>query len=93
MLAPERFDSLFGLPHFTEGERQIHFDMSPEERDAIDAARTIAAGVHLVPHLGYFKAKAQFFITSFDHVRPDVNPILTRYFPGRFKAQLRTIWP
>ena len=35
-------------------ERQIHFDLSPEERETIDAARTIAAGVHLVVQLGYF---------------------------------------
>ena len=27
------------MPHFTEGERHIHFDLSPEERAAIDAAR------------------------------------------------------
>lgn len=64
------------MPHFTEGERHIHFDLSPEERAAIDAARTITAGVHLVLQLGYFKAKAQFFIVSLDYVRPDINHIL-----------------
>lgn len=62
ILATEEIDSLFGLPHFTEGERQIHFDMSPEERETIDVARTVTAGVYLVLQLGYFKAKAQFSI-------------------------------
>ena len=83
ILSTEEVDSLYGLPHFTEGERQIHFDLSPEERETIDVTRTITAGVHLVLQLGYFKAKAQFFVVSLDHVRPDIDHILTRYFPGR----------
>ena len=79
------------MPHFTEGERHIHFDLSPEERAAIDAARTITAGVHLVLQLGYFKAKAQFFIVSLDYVRPDINHILTRYYPGRLMAEVGSL--
>jgi hypothetical protein len=62
ILSTEEVDSLYGLPHFNEGERQIHFDLSPKEQETIDAARTITAGVHLVLQLGYFKAKAQFFV-------------------------------
>ena len=89
ILSTEEVDSLYGLPHFTEGERQIHFDLSPEERETIDAARTITAGVHLVLQLGYFKAKAQFFVVSLDHVRPDIDHILTRYFPGRADSNLK----
>jgi hypothetical protein len=91
ILSTEEVDSLYGLPHFTEGERQIHFDLSPEERETIDAARTITAGVHLVLQLGYFKAKAQFFVVSLDHVRPDIDHILTRYFPGRLMAEVRSL--
>ena len=88
ILCTEEIDSLFGMPHFTEGERHIHFDLSPEERETIDAARTITAGVHLVLQLGYFKAKAQFFAVSLDHVRPDINHILTRYYPGRLMNEV-----
>lgn len=55
ILCTEEIDSLFGMPHFTEGERQIHFELSPEARATIDAARTITAGVHLVLQLGYFR--------------------------------------
>ena len=88
ILSTEEVDSLYGLPHFTEGERQIHFDLSPEEQETIDAARTITAGVHLVSQLGYFKAKAQFFVVSLDHVRPDIDHILTRYFPGRLMVEV-----
>ena len=68
ILSTEEVDSLYGMPHFTEGERQIHFDLSPEERQTIDAARTITAVVHLVLQLGYFKAKAQFFVVSLDPI-------------------------
>ena len=88
ILCTEEIDSLFSMPHFTEVERQIYFELSPEERPTIDAARTITAGVHLVLQLGYFKAKAQFFVVSLDHVRPDINHILTRYFPGRLMSEV-----
>lgn len=47
------------------------------------------SGVHLVLQLGYFKAKAQFFVVSLDHVRPDIDHILTRYFPGRADSNLK----
>jgi hypothetical protein len=88
ILSTEEVDSLYGLPHFNEGERQIHFDLSPKEQETIDAARTITAGVHLVLQLGYFKAKAQFFVFGLDHVRPDIAHILARYFPGRLMAEV-----
>jgi len=91
ILCTEEIDSLFGMPHFIEGERHIHFDLSPEERETIDAARTITAGVHLVLQLGYFKAKAQFFAVSLDHVRPDINHILTRYYPGRLMTEVGSL--
>ena len=88
ILSTEEIDSLFSLPYFTEGERHIRFELSPEERESIDAARTITAGVHLVLQLGYFKAKAQFFVVSIDHIRPDINHILTRYYPGRLMSEV-----
>jgi hypothetical protein len=91
ILSTEEVDSLYGLPHFNEGERQIHFDLSPKEQETIDAARTITAGVHLVLQLGYFKAKAQFFVFGLDHVRPDIAHILARYFPGRLMAEVGTL--
>jgi len=80
----EETDSLFGLPHFTEGERHIHFDLSPEEQKTVDATRTITASVHLVLQLGYFKAMAQFYVVNLDYVQPEVHHILARHFPGRF---------
>lgn len=88
ILSTEEVDSLYGLPHFTEGDRQSHFDLSPEERETIDTARTITAAVHLVLQLGYFKAKAQFFVVSLDHARPDIDHIVKRYFPGRLMADV-----
>ena len=90
ILSTEEVDSLYGLPHFTEGERQIHFDLSPEEHETIDTSRTITAGVHLVLQLGYFKAKAQFFVVSLDHARPDIDHIVKRYFPGRLMSELKS---
>lgn len=55
ILNREEIESLFGFPSFTEDERQIHFDLSPVEAEAISAVRTITAAVHLTLQLGYFK--------------------------------------
>jgi hypothetical protein len=91
ILSTEEIDSLFGLPHFTESERHIHFDLSPQEQETVDAARTITAGVHLMLQLGYFKARAQFFVVSLDYARPDMDHILTRYYPGRSMAEVGSL--
>lgn len=88
ILSTDEVDSLYGLPHFTEGDRQSRFDLSTEERQAIDAARTITTSVHLILQLGYFKAKAQFFVVSLDHARSDIDHILRRYFPGRLMSEV-----
>ena len=91
ILSTEEIDSLYSLSHFTESERQNYFDLNPEERATINATRTITEGVHLLLQLGYFKAKAQFFVVSLEYVRADINHILTRYYPGRTMAEVGSL--
>ena len=83
LLNNEEIESLFGLPNFTENERQIHFALSPVENEAISAARTITTAVYLTLQMGYFKAKSQFYVCDRDTVGADLQHILGRHFPDR----------
>ena len=62
ILNTDEIEAIFGLPQFTEDERQVHFALSPIESEVVNAARTITAAVHLTLQIGYFKAKSQFYV-------------------------------
>lgn len=82
ILSAQEIDELYGLPRFTEDDRQLYFDFSTPEKIAIEA-RTFSVGVYLALELGYFKAKRQFFPFEQDEVLGDLQHIVERYFPGR----------
>ncbi|WP_175108303.1 DUF4158 domain-containing protein [Pararobbsia alpina] len=78
---------MYGLPRFTDEDRQTCFDLSEPERHAVHS-RTTSVAVHLTLQLGYFKAKRQFFDYDQDAVRDDLLHILGRHFPGRNPAAI-----
>jgi hypothetical protein len=81
ILTAQEIEELYGLPRFTEEERQLYFDLSPGERAAVDAVQTAAVAVHLALQLGYFKASRRFFVYTRDAVLSDLEHIRRRYFP------------
>lgn len=81
ILTAQEIKALYGLPRFTEEERQLSFDLSPRERAAVDAVPTAAVAVHLTLQLGYFKASRRFFVYKREAVLPDLDHIHRRYFP------------
>ncbi len=83
ILNGDEIEAIFGLPRFTEDERQMHFALNPSESEAVSAARTITAAAHLTLQIGYFKAKSQFYVFDLDSVGADLAHILGRHFPGR----------
>lgn len=89
ILTGEEIDDLYGLPHFTDDERSLYFDLSATEHAAA-AARRGTTGVYLVLQLGYFKAKRQFFDVEPEAVREDVNHILARHFPDIARKAIRS---
>ncbi len=89
ILTTQEIDDLFGLPRFTEEDRQVYFDLSPAEHNLVDSVFTISVAVHLVLQLGYFKAKRQFYAYSVDEVTEDVEHILRRHFPVRDIAEIK----
>jgi hypothetical protein len=60
IVTQHEIDELYGLPRFTDEDRQAYFHLSESKRRAIHS-RTASVAVHLTLQLGYFKAKRQFF--------------------------------
>ena len=89
ILSAKEVDDLYGLPHFTEDERHLYFDLSTAEREVVAAVRTVSVAVHLTLQLGYFKAKRQFFSYQQDAVIEDLNYILKQNFPGQRLASIK----
>ncbi len=90
ILTAREVDDLYGLPRFTEDDRDLYFDLSPAERELVDCVFTISVAVHLVLQLGYFKAKRQFFVFALDAVTEDAVHILRRYFPARDMVEIKS---
>lgn len=80
ILSTEEIAALYDLPKLDADERQLYFDLSPAEQNAVDAVHTKAAAIHLVLQLGYFKAKRRLFIVDPTDVAEDVGYIAQRYF-------------
>lgn len=82
ILSAQDIDELYGLPKFTEADRQLYFDFSSPEKMVVEA-RTFSVGIYLALELGYFKAKRQFFNFDQDEVLADLRHLVERYFLGR----------
>src|SRR6266550_531447 len=81
ILTPKELQALYGLPQFTDEERNGYFTLDPREKQALQAYRTFTAKTYFILQLGYFKAKKQFFIFDLQTVADDVAYTLHRHFP------------
>jgi hypothetical protein len=91
ILTQREIDDLYGLPLFTEEDRQLYFDLSAAEEVRVRAMHTASARAHFVLQLGYFKAKRQFFSYPYHAVQEDLRYILGRHFPGRAPATINQL--
>jgi TnpA family transposase len=74
-------DALYGRPRFTPEERTQFFTLTQPERELLHLLRSIPSQTYFILQLGYFKAKALFFLFSFAEVADDVAFIRAQYFP------------
>ena len=81
ILTPKELQALYGLPQFTDEDRETYFVLEPIEKHAMELFRTYAAKTYFILQLGYFKAKKQFFVFELQTVTEDVQYILHRHFP------------
>ena len=88
ILTPQEIDDLYDLPHFTDQDRYLYFDLSPVERKVVGGVHTTSAAVQLILQLGYFKAKHQFFNYERETVLDDLRFIVKQHFPQRDLASI-----
>ena len=81
ILTAKEIQAVYGLPRFTDEEREVYFVLDPLEKQQLDQFRNITTAVYFVLQLGYFKAQKQFFVFGLQEVSDDVVYILHRYFP------------
>jgi TnpA family transposase len=91
ILTKREIDDLYGLPRFSEEDRCLYFDLSPDEKNTVDGVHTRSAAVHLALQLGYFKAKRQFFVYGREAVLDDLDYILQKYFLGKELATVKEL--
>jgi TnpA family transposase len=81
ILTSKELEAIYGLPQFTEEERDTYFELNPIEKQVMEEMRTYAAKIYFILQLGYFKSKRQFFVFDLQTVNEDMRYILRRYFP------------
>lgn len=91
ILSGQEIEGLYELPHFTEDDRQVFFDLSAVEREAIDAVHAISTAVQWTLQLGYFKARRQFFVYTREAVLEDLEHSRGSNFPTQELAEVKTL--
>ena len=80
LLNEHEINAIYSLPHFTEVERHHYFQLSAEEKSALNGYHP-SAKVYFVLQLAYFKAKHLLFDFTFYAMREDVKYVMSRHFP------------
>ncbi|MEI8171537.1 MAG: Tn3 family transposase [Rhodoferax sp.] len=76
--------ALYGIPEFDDFQRIEFFAMTEAEHALAFARKSVAAQLHCLLQIGYFKAKHSFFRFSLvEAPEQDVAFFMQRYFPGQ----------
>lgn len=88
ILSPEEYELLWGFPRFTQSDRDLFFTLTVPERKVVEQRRSVRTKIHLLLHLGYFRARQRFFRFDLSAVRDDVDYLRRRYFNNVAVADL-----
>jgi hypothetical protein len=88
ILSPKEYELLWGLPRFTQSDRDLFFTLTAPEREALEQCRSVRTKIHFLVHLGYFRARQRFFRFELPAVRNDVDYLRRRYFNNVAVADL-----
>src|SRR5207249_4146929 len=81
ILSPAEIEALYGLPRFTQDEREQYFALTPTERAALDVLGSQKSKLYCVLQMGYFKARQRFFKFQTGEVEADANYVQALYWP------------
>ncbi len=91
ILSPEEYELLWGFPRFTQSDRDLFFTLTAPERVAVEQCRSVRTKIHLLLHLGYFRARQRFFRFELPAVRDESpKPPPLRLHVIRRREQFRT---
>lgn len=81
ILSPAEIEALYGLPRFTQDEREQYFALLPAERAALEELGSQKSRLYCVLQMGYFKARQRFFKFRTGEVEADANYVQALYWP------------
>lgn len=61
----------FGLPSFSDDDRQLFFNLSNDEKKVAESIRNLKSRIHFILMLGYFKAKTILFDLKSESINHD----------------------
>ena len=79
ILSPEEYELLWGLPRFSQSDREVFFGLKPWEGALLRRLRTPRARAHFVLQLGYFRARQRLFVLDRDMVAEDLAYVCARH--------------
>ena len=81
ILSQAEIEALYGLPRFTQDEREQYFALTPAEKAALEVLGSQKSRLYCVLQMGYFKARHRFFNFWTGEVEMDANYVQTLYWP------------
>jgi TnpA family transposase len=82
ILGDDEIEALYGRPRFTDDERRGYFSLSATEKALLEQFHSTPSRIYCLLQLGYFKARARFFVFDLHEVMKDAQYIQEQYFPG-----------
>ena len=59
ILSPEEYELLWGLPRFSEYDRNLFFSITPREKQLLRSLKSARAKTHFLLALGYFRVEIE----------------------------------
>jgi hypothetical protein len=88
ILSPEEYELLWGVPRFSQYDRDLFFALTAPERHALARLRTVRTKAHFLLQLGYFRARQRFFRVEVESVRDDIEYLSRRYLDNVIIADI-----
>lgn len=88
ILSPEEYELLWGVPRFSQYDRDLFFALTAREHHTLGRLRTVRTRVHFLLQLGYFRARQRFFRVEAESVRDDIEYLSRRYLDDAIVADI-----
>ena len=88
ILSSEEYELLWGVPRFSQYDRDLFFTLAAPERHALARLRTVRTKAHFLLQLGYFRARQRFFRVEVQSVHDDIEYISRCYLDNAIVADI-----